>query len=346
VCPRGKNCPYQVKTRKHTHTCICMIYILTSKKKQHEHQHASEYSHDEVKKKRRKKTGKGRKLGSKGRKLGGSSTKNNIGMWSCSQCTYSNPNNVSKCEICGATKRVPKRQKRRRTKEDTTWACSVCTVINSDDRSKCSVCGRSRTKLPNLSSSSSSRKKDPDVIDLCGSDDEEPRRPRRKRRRIRNTTKTTTSTTTSTDRRLKAEQDDAFELARAIDLSKAQQKERERKQKENEERLRQAQEKSRQTELERKKKRVGEEPKDGDLVSVMFKLPDNSRIQRKFRCEEKMEKMYFFLDVVLDEKGVKRYSTKIPPERPVKRKDANLESTFKESRLSGRIAVFVFDLDS
>ena len=110
--------------------------------------------------------------------------------------------------------------------------------------------------------------------------------------------------------------------------------------------MREAQEKSRQTELERKKKRIGEEPKDGDLVSVMFKLPDNSRIQRKFRCEEKMEKMYFFLDVVLDEKGVKRYSTKIPPERPVNRNDANLERTFKESRLSGRIAVFVFDLDS
>ena len=241
--------------------------------------------------------------------------------------------------MCNTARTIPKRKKRRRLrKEDTDWVCSVCTVVNEDDRNKCVVCGRSRESL---STFSSNRSKDPDVIDLCGSDDdEEPIRPRSKRR------KTTSTKTSTADRKLKAEQDDAFELARAIDLSKAHQKEREKRQKENEERLRLAKENSRQIELEKKKKQVGEEPKDGELVSVVFKLPDNSRIQRKFRCLEKVEKMFFFLDVLLDEKGVKRYSTKIPPERPVNRSDAKLESTFKELGLVGRIAVFVFDLDS
>ena len=56
--------------------------------------------------------------------------------------------------------------------------------------------------------------------------------------------------------------------------------------------------------------------------------------------------MYFFLDITLSAKGIRRYSTKIPPERPVNRDAAELEKTFKDLGLCGRVAVFVFDLDA
>jgi hypothetical protein len=234
--------------------------------------------------------------------------------------------------MCDKARAIPtkRRKKVKRRRKDTSWACSFCTVINMDERSSCSVCGRKRDVVKE------------DVIDLCGSDEEDVGKQRSSKRRRKNTL----TTSNSLDRKLKAEQDDAFELARAIDLSKAQQKEREREEKEKKERMRRAKEESHQEEINRKRKEIGEEPTDGSLVSVMFKLPDNTRIQRKFRHIDRIQKMYFFLDITLSAKGIRRYSTKIPPERPVNRDAAELEKTFKDLGLCGRVAVFVFDLDA
>lgn len=216
------------------------------------------------------------------------------------------------------------------------WTCNQCTFLNSSNLTKCAMCNeqmmmKKRKKRIRTSDSSN------DVIDLCESSDDDERFTKRKRRRRNRTVPPHNET--SNDRKLKADQDDAFELSRAIDLSIAQKKAADKRAEER-------RKKDKETKKKGKLKVVGEEPTKGDdLVTIMFKLPDNSRIQRKFKRNDEIRKMYYFLDLVLEEKGVVSYSTKIPPEKPVDRDEENLDLTFEDKGFVGRIAVFVIDLN-
>lgn len=100
-----------------------------------------------------------------------------------------------------------------------------------------------------------------------------------------------TSRSSFSDRDIRAQQDDAFELSRAIDLSRQQKEKDEIAARKMEAERRAQTEREEKISMERKRTVLGVEPDESeeDTITFMFKLPDGTRRPRRFRNVDKFE---------------------------------------------------------
>jgi len=58
-------------------------------------------------------------------------------VWPCPKCTFENPAEAIKCEICDGNRPT--------TKDSEVWSCSVCTFQNPVERLHCEMCENARS---------------------------------------------------------------------------------------------------------------------------------------------------------------------------------------------------------
>jgi len=156
------------------------------------------------------------------------------------------------------------------------------------------------------------------------------------------------------ERELRLDQDAEYQRALEADRKKMREKKRqeeEKKQKEEEEKLQRALSMSRElekkAEIERKRSSLSEEPKAGSGVSTfVFRIPDGSRLTRRFRDDEKLGMIFTFLDVSLEKANIKNYAFTAYPHRRFSTEETNMDMSLSDAKLTGRVAVFVQNLDA
>eukprot|EP00940_MAST-03C_sp_MAST-3C-sp2_P000688 g688.t1 len=160
-------------------------------------------------------------------------------------------------------------------------------------------------------------------------------------------------------RNLRTSQDAAYLDALRKDREKKAEEERRRDAAEKAEekaKLEAALELSRRLEAEsaiaRKKRSLPPEPAaDGANVSTfVFRLPNGSRLTRRFGNDEAIEHVFSYLDIALaeDTSGtpISNYAFTAYPHRHFSRDKTDVSKTLGESNLTGRVAVFVQNLDA
>ena len=156
------------------------------------------------------------------------------------------------------------------------------------------------------------------------------------------------------ERNLRNSQDEDYQRALEADRKKKREKERkeeEAKEKEEQEKLEAALSLSKEleakAEIERKRKTLSEEPKAGSGVSTfVFRLPDGSRLTRRFSDDEKLGMIFTFLDVSLKEANIRNYAFTAYPHRRFSKEKTNMDMSLSDAKLTGRVAVFVQNLDA
>lgn len=156
------------------------------------------------------------------------------------------------------------------------------------------------------------------------------------------------------ERELRENQDAEYQRALEADRKKSREKEMEAerlKQVEEEEKLQAALSLSKALEekadIDRKMRLLGEEPDLGTGVSTfVFRLPDGSRLTRNFKNEETLEMIFTFLDVHLKRVKISKYAFTAYPHRRFSKDKTSMDMTLREAKLTGRVAVFVQNLDA
>ena len=156
------------------------------------------------------------------------------------------------------------------------------------------------------------------------------------------------------ERNLRNSQDEDYQRALEADRKKKLEKERkeeEAKEKEEQERLQAALSLSKEleakAEIERKRSTLSEEPKAGKGVSTfVFRLPNGSRLTRRFCDDEKLGMIFTFLDVSLEEADIRNYAFTAYPHRRFSKEKTDMEMSLSDAKLTGRVAVFVQNLDA
>lgn len=159
------------------------------------------------------------------------------------------------------------------------------------------------------------------------------------------------------ERRLRESQDAAYQSALLADQKREEEEEAKRETIEREAKRARAQaeialskEREKSDELEEKKRALGDEPRTGDGTSTfVFRLPDGSRLTRRFANQDKLLMIFHFLDIALTERDgvmMENYAFTAYPDRRFAKDRTDLSMSLTEAKLTGRVAVFVQNLDA
>jgi len=108
---------------------------------------------------------------------------------------------------------------------------------------------------------------------------------------------------------------------------------------------------SKKADLERARTLIPPEPTAdaaGTISSFVFRLPDGSRLERRFDAAGALETVFHYLDVKLAERDppIVNYCFTAYPHRSFSKAESDLQADLQTSGLTGRVAVFVRDLES
>ena len=215
------------------------------------------------------------------------------------------------------------------------WDCARCTLVNTGDSTTCQACEWRKTSRKDVGagvkvcdlthteegyrSSNSSRE---DVVDLMS------------------------PVAKKSSRSIRQEQDDAYALALAKDMSKIEHREKQESKKKCE--IVDLIDDDDEDEVVVKKAKPMSEPDDGPGVCcVLFKLPDGKKIRRRFQESDTVKFLFAFLDVELREKNsqIERYSLKWIAHPTISRESQDAAKSLRDCGLFGRVAIYLCDLD-
>ena len=156
--------------------------------------------------------------------------------------------------------------------------------------------------------------------------------------------------TREAQRNLRTSQDAAYRAALEADRKKREAEEEAKEKAELEAAVALSKKLEEEAEMVRKKAAIADEPPAGQegVSTFVFRLPNGSRLTRRFEDTNTLEFVFNYLDVVFNEgEGPKHYAmTAYPHRRFCREKASDLDLTLKELKLTGRVALFVNNLDA